>query len=380
MTVGGMWRGWARVDSLTQATLGAAVGECLLGRKLGNRALGWGALLGTLPDLDVVFSGFFDTAGELVLHRGASHSLLVMVAAAFLLAPWFEKRWAKEKVGRMRAWWFVFLVWSTHVLIDCFTVYGTSVWWPFSESRVSIGNLFIIDPLFTLPMLVSLVWLAFLRSKKQQAKRFRLCVWGLALSSAYAALSFGAKEMASRGFEADLERRGVEVVRRIEAPTPFNIVLWRSVAEVGDDLWVGYRGIFEGRDEAVRWTVYPRRREVVEAVAGEREVGIIQWFSDGWWIARKEKTGVWLADLRFGETRVWGARPGTVDSRVMFSWLFTPGLTGDRLRQMPRDPRGADETLRRMGRRMMGDREAWEAWPRLAGVPGALPELLGVEE
>ena len=58
------------MDSLTQATLGAAVGECLLGRKLGNRALGWGALLGTLPDLDVILSGFFDTAGEMVLHRG----------------------------------------------------------------------------------------------------------------------------------------------------------------------------------------------------------------------------------------------------------------------------------------------------------------------
>jgi inner membrane protein len=356
------------------------VGECLLGRKLGNRALGWGALLGTLPDLDVILSGFFDTAGEMVLHRGASHSLLVMVAASFLLAPWFQKRWAREKVSRARAGWFVFLVWSTHVLIDCFTMYGTSVWWPFSETRVSLGNLFIIDPLFTLPMLVTLVWLAFLRSKKQQAKRFRLCVWGLGLSTLYAGLSFLAKEVASRGFDADLERRGVEVQRRIEAPTPFNIVLWRSVAEVEDELWVGYRTVFEGRESPIRWTVYPREREVAEAVADEREVRIIKWFSDGWWIARKEKTGVWLADLRFGERRVWGARPGTVDSRFGFAWLFTPGAEGDRLRQKPRETEGAKETLRRMGRRIVGDHEAWEDWPRLAGVPGALPELLGVVE
>ncbi|MGA0846540.1 MAG: metal-dependent hydrolase, partial [Luteolibacter sp.] len=53
------------MDSLTQATLGAAVGEFLLGRKLGNRAPAWGALLGTLPDLDVVFSPLLDNSGNL---------------------------------------------------------------------------------------------------------------------------------------------------------------------------------------------------------------------------------------------------------------------------------------------------------------------------
>ena len=46
------------VDSLTQATLGAAVGEMMLGKRLGNRALAWGALFGTLPDLDVVPSAW----------------------------------------------------------------------------------------------------------------------------------------------------------------------------------------------------------------------------------------------------------------------------------------------------------------------------------
>lgn len=368
------------MDSLTQATLGAAVGEALLGRKLGNRALGWGALLGTLPDLDVVFSGFFDTAGNLVLHRGASHSLLLMVLASVFLAPWLERMWKREKVSRVRAGWFVFLVWSTHVLIDCFTVYGTSVWWPFSETRVALSNLFIIDPLFTLPMLVTLVWLAFLRGKKEQAKRFRLCWWGLGLSTFYVGLSFLAKWGVGRGFEADLARRGVVAERRIDAPTPMNVLLWRSVVDRGDSFWVGYRTVFEGRETPVRWTVYPKGREVFLTVSNEREVKVVDWFSGGWWIARKEKRGVWLADLRFGETRVWEAKPGAVDSRFMFSWLFTPGAEGDRLRRMPREAREPVEILKRMGRRIVGNREAWEAGPRLAGVPGSLPESLMVVE
>ena len=81
------------MDSITQATLGAAVGEWLLGRKLGNRALAWGALLGTLPDLDVLIAPFLDTAGNLWWHRGPSHSLLVMLLASWLLSPWLAGRW-----------------------------------------------------------------------------------------------------------------------------------------------------------------------------------------------------------------------------------------------------------------------------------------------
>ena len=139
----------------------------ILGKRLGNRALAWGALFGSLPDLDALLMPFLDTADKLWWHRGPSHSLLVMCLASYFLAPRLAKLWKRDKVSRARAGWFVFAVWSTHVLIDCFTVYGTSVLWPFPAKRVAFNHLFIIDPLFTAPMLVTLVWLAFLRSKKQ---------------------------------------------------------------------------------------------------------------------------------------------------------------------------------------------------------------------
>ncbi|MBC8126272.1 MAG: metal-dependent hydrolase, partial [Gloeobacteraceae cyanobacterium ES-bin-144] len=174
------------MDSITQAVLGAAVGECLLGKRLGNRALVWGAFLGTLPDLDVLLSPLLSTTHDLWWHRGPSHSLLVMITASFLMAPWFAKRWKREKVTKARAGWFIFAVWSTHVLIDCFTVYGTSVFWPFPVRRVAFNNLFIIDLFFTLPMLVALIWLAFLRTNKQLALRRRLNAWGLGLATGYA--------------------------------------------------------------------------------------------------------------------------------------------------------------------------------------------------
>ena len=370
----------ARVDSITQAALGAAVGEMMLGKRVGNRALAWGALFGTVPDLDVLFSAFFGTATNLWWHRGPSHSLLLMCAASYFLAPRLATLWKRDKISRARAGWFVFAAWSTHVLIDCFTVYGTSVLWPLPVSRVAFNNLFIIDFLFTLPMLVTLVWLAFLRSKKQAAKRRKLNAWGLGLSTGYALLSIGMKFTASAGFDADLVRRGTVYQRRIEAPTPFNILLWRAVVDRGDEFWVGYRSVFEKQTAPVRWTIYPKGGAALAGMEDLREVKTLKWFADGWWIARQHAKGAWIGDLRFGESRSWGEKKGMVDSRMAFAWDVMPSATGDRLRQYYPSRVNPGETLWRMARRIAGNHAEWEANPRLAGVTGSLPEFLVVEE
>ena len=96
-----------------------------------------------------------------------------------------------------------------------------------------------MDIFFTGPLVVTVLWLAFLRDHKEKkqrgkkttpaSKRRRLCYWGLGLTTAYAIFSTGLKIVASAGFEADLARRGVKYLRRMESPTPFNCLLWRAV-------------------------------------------------------------------------------------------------------------------------------------------------------
>jgi inner membrane protein len=368
------------VDSLTQATLGAAVGEAILGKKIGNRALLWGALFGTIPDLDVIFNPFLDTAQRLAFHRGPSHSILIMVLASLLLAKPLARLWTRDKISPARAGTFVFLVWSTHVLIDCFTTYGTSVLWPFSDHRVGFNNLFIIDPLYTFPLLISLIWLAFYRTKKNLAKRTRIGRYSLSISSAYVLFSLGMKFIASNAFDADLERRNITYERRFESPTAFNTLLWRSVVHRGDELWVGYRSVFDPSSKPVRWTVYPRQKHAVTPFEQEREIKTIQWFADDYWIARPHATGVWLADLRFGETRIYDGKPGMVDTRCVFSWSFEPKAEGDRLSSTRPEARNAKETLKRIGQRILGNSHTWEATPRLAGHTGSLPEFLRTVE
>jgi inner membrane protein len=362
------------VDSLLHAALGAVVGEVFLGKKLGNRALAWGALLGSLPDVDVVVSPFLDTAGRLDSHRGQAHSLLFLVVIPFLLAPWLAKLWKKDKVSQNHAGWFVFVSLAVHILMDCFTTYGTKVFAPFSHYPVSFNSLFIIDPFLWGVTLVTVAWLAFL--KKKDPKRLRLAKKGLLITVIYLALAVGAKFWTSFGFEKDLAQRDAKFLRRMEAPTAFNIFLWRSVVDRGDEFWIGYKSVFELPGTPVRWEVIPKQPEAFAKLRDEREGKAIQRFSSNWWIARPTAKGAWVADLRFSEIRSW-QRESFVDLRPGFSWEFSINDPQDRLRLIIPERSGAGDILKRMGMRIVGFREPWEGSPRLTGNPGSLPESIG---
>lgn len=372
---GGAGRGrLAAVDSITQAALGAAVGALVLGPKLGRPAIGWGALLGNVPDLDSLLMPFFDTAVDLHMHRGPSHSLLIMIAASFGLAKPLAKRWKRQKVTPKRAGWFVFLVWSTHVLIDCFTSYGTQVFWPVWRRPVSFDNLFIIDPLFTLPLLVAVGWGLRIDAKRwKKLEGVRMTAVCVAISCAYVGLSFWAKYAVSSRIVADLGRRGISWERKIESPAPFSILLWRAVVEREGEFWIGYRSIFDG-DAPVAWTIYPKGGGIPEAVADDFAVRSVRRFSDGWLLARETKRGVWLVDLRFGAYREWDDR-GTA-LRPIFAWEYQVDGRGDPLKRGLEVERKIRPMMERMWRRIEGGPGEWDDRPRLIGNPSMPSEAL----
>lgn len=366
------------MDSLTQAALGAVVGELVLGRQLGRRAIGWGALFGTIPDLDVILVPLLDTARELRVHRGLSHSILLMLIVSVWLAKPLAKLWKKDKVTPQRAGLFVFLAWSTHVLIDLFTTYGTRIFDPFSGYPVSFDNIFIIDPVFTIPLVVAVVIGLFVKPKEwKKGKGIRSAWWCLGISSLYIGLSFWAKHSVSQAFDADLARRGVSFQRRMEAPSPFNILLWRGLVERPGEIWIGCRSIFDPADLPVRWIVVPKGEEAMAKHEDAREVKTVKEFSKGWWIAREAPRGLWLADLRFGERRAWDERGLAL--RPSFAWIYDSEDPKDHLRFRRPESRGGMEMLRRMMRRISGEAAAWESSGdgiRLIGNPAVLQEYL----
>lgn len=222
------------MDPVTQAGLGAVVGGLTLGSRLGRKALLLGAAVAIVPDLDV-FIDYGDAVSDFIHHRGFSHSLLVHLLVATGVAGLLAWIPATRPIGFGRWWWFLFLVLSTHVLLDALTTYGTQILWPFL-GPVGTASIFVIDPLYTLPLLVAALGALFYRFAP------RLLVAGLVLSTAYAGSGLALKAWIDHRIQPALIALDLQDSPRLVQPTPFNLLLWR-VTVVDDDrfleAWVG---------------------------------------------------------------------------------------------------------------------------------------------
>jgi len=367
--------------ALGSAAAGAAAGEILLGKRLGNQALAWGAGLASLPWLlDGIAGWFLSTTAQLAFGGTATHSLLLAGIAAAVMPRWLAAGWKRAKIPRSRLAWFVGLAWAIGSLPGCLTAPGVQLSWPIPAPRVGIDLLGPGDALPGLLLAGFMFALVPLRAKKEQPKRRRRWWWGVGLTGGYLALALTARLLVGAGFDADLARRGTVTERRHLSPTPWNPLLWRGLADRGDEVWSAYRSVWEWPATPVRWTILPRNREVFARHAEAKEVRRLDGYTDGWWICRTNKTGLWLADLRSGEQRVWGERKGMVNIRFKRAWRFEPGTAGAPVHALKPESKRSGEQLARLARRSFGDLQALDGLPRLAGVPGALPEILRSEE
>ncbi|WP_394561963.1 metal-dependent hydrolase [Aquipseudomonas alcaligenes] len=284
------------MDSLTQAVLGASIQGALLGRWQGRRALLYGAMLGTLPDLDVVID-YGDAVADMTYHRGFSHSLLVLsllAVAITLLARWLRPNPA---YSTRRLFFAVWLALITHPLLDAFTSYGTQLFWPLQTPPIAWSSIFIIDPLYTVPLLVAVVvgLVRGLRDKPQW-----LAITALCLSSVYLASTLAGKWMAEQRVQDVLAERGIQADTLFSTPTPLNSLLWRVTVIDGKDYHEALVGWFD--DQPPRLERIPRGSELAEVLRDSPQHQRLQWFTHG--VLRYDQIGDQLivTDLRLGMT------------------------------------------------------------------------------
>lgn len=318
------------MDSITQAALGAAVAEAGMGRKLGNKAIAWGLALGTLPDLDIIAYPWLDHIEQLEWHRGWSHSFFVMAAASPFFG-WLISRIHKGAISTLRASMTIFAVFATHSLIDVFTVYGTMIFAPFSDYRAGLNNLFIIDPLFTAPLLLGLAIALFCKADARLRRRANTA--GLVLATLYATWSLGAKSVAESRMRENLASAGIETVRVVSSPTPFNTLLWRGLAEREKDFVITYHSLLDPH-EPPSFDFIPKNHEALAQIADSREARRLAWFSNGFFSVRQTDRGLLISDWRFGEWRTADGPLSETNPPVsIFSWLLEP--EGDSVKVTP---------------------------------------------
>ncbi len=160
------------MDSLTQIVLGGAIAAAIAPPGQRRAALLAGAALGTLPDLDALalLPLTDDPVTLMTLHRSVSHSLFGLPLVGWLIW-WLFRRYGHGRVaGAPTRWfWAIQLALITHPLLDAFTVYGTQLWWPLQPHPTMWSSVFIIDPAYTLWLLLACVVAWFARARLRSA-------------------------------------------------------------------------------------------------------------------------------------------------------------------------------------------------------------------
>jgi inner membrane protein len=398
------------MDSLTQIVLGAAVAEASLGKKIGNRAMVWGAIAGTLPDMDVIANGLMSPVDALAFHRGPTHSALYLFIAAFVLGwvvfrmyqlpfqRWFGivgwgiltsaigliivflgtfslgklvtglavillsawiiyKRYSRPSYSRPTADlkdWIIMFLWVliTHPILDCFTTYGTQILLPFSNQRVAFNNIAVADPLYTVPFLICLIIVIYYPKHDRQR-----AVWnrrGLIISCLYMALTIFNKTRINTIFENSISRAGIEANRYTTSPTILNNILWSGVAETDSAYYYGSYSFFD-EEKFFKLNKLPKSRpENPDAFQSDHTLKILRWFSDDYFnIVENKSDSIQYYDLRFGTFRMKTSDP----DQFVFKFNLTKNDQGEYiLKDQGERPRDANF------------REAFSAlWDRILG-------------
>ncbi len=294
------------MDSLTQITLGAAVAEAIAGKKLGNKAIFWGAVGGTIPDLDILAFPFIDSVKELSFHRGESHAfffILIFVPIIAAVIHYFYRN--NKEAGYMTWFWLFFGSIITHPMLDVFTTFGTQIWLPFSRARVAIGSIFVADPLYTVPFLICVI--AASRFHRSNRKR-RIVNWvGIGLSSAYLCFTVFNKIHVQKTFKKAFAAQNISYKegRLICSPTPLNNLLWQSVVESENGYYMMLYSILD-KNIPTDYIYVERKEELAGPMANTHAFDEIKWFSDGYYTFDPSQDGeIMVSDLRFGMLSGW---------------------------------------------------------------------------
>lgn len=377
------------MDSITQATLGAAMGHAVLGKKMGNKAILIGAIAGTIPDLDVFSRLFLDhQVYGLVYHRGITHSILFTLVASPIFA-WLSLQYYKRDIhkyaitqGILATWWFAFygiivaalgyltytshslvaggimslfalgfiplikslknnyeqreliqydssfknwtlmffLAFLTHWIIDACTAYGTQIFEPFSRYRVAFNNISILDPLYTVPMIIGLVGVFF--AKKYPKQRF----WnylGISVATLYMVSTFYGKSVMNSVVANSLQEQGIEYNEYITYPTILNTVLWQTTVVSEDAYYYGTYSLLDNKP-SVEFVKLPKNHNLIDKYQGEEYLDILLWFANGYYNLIEQPDGsITFNNLRFGMMGVPEDSAIPIEDRYIFRFILT---------------------------------------------------------
>lgn len=294
------------MDSLTHVVLGACVGEIIAGKKMGKRAMAWGALMNSLPDVDFVFSMFLSPTQDLIAHRGITHSMFFVVLITPLLSLIAKKMYPLNSMRYRDYLIFFFIEIFLHIFLDTFNVYGTGWWEPFSSVRYSWDFLFVADPLFTIGLLIVALRLLFARTLDTRRKKWATIA--VSISAVYLIWGGLNKGLVDTRVKQAAAESGIQYQRYFSTPTTLNHQLFYCLLESSEGIYISYRSIWDGKNKP-RFQLYERNAQLEEEVLDQSALKDLKQFSQGWYALKRDTIGIQFQDYRFGQILGWQEQP-----------------------------------------------------------------------
>jgi len=187
--------------------------------------------------------------------------------------------------------------------------------WPFSDARLALHAIPIIDPVYSLPLAAALAAGVFLRKRLRVGTA--LAAVALSFTTAYLFYGWHLNVQARERVAQALAEEGIHQAQIETYPTMFQVYLRRVVARSDDEIRVGHLTLW--RPAPIQWEepFTPAEGALVDTLLATREGSVFHWFAMEQTSARilPEDTGyiVEIDDLRYGlpgkpKDGLWGVR------------------------------------------------------------------------
>lgn len=281
------------MDSITQALLGASIGEAMLGKRIGVKGALLGAAIATVPDLDVILHLVYDKLTMLRVHRGFSHSILFCFLGSTLLSLALKRlKWTREQ-GTTYLWLFAFLCLSTHVALDAFTAYGTQILNPFSDLRFGFDSINVVDPVYSVPLLIGLLLSRV--TKPSWTLRNYANALGLILSTTYLLLTLGSKQIIESKVKSELLDQHIDYSDLLTVPVGIGNIHWYAIAKGRDSLFIREVSHLESKPQP--YVRFPINENLLDGVDQELRT-TMTWFAKGFYTVSESEDEMRIFNLQ----------------------------------------------------------------------------------
>jgi inner membrane protein len=336
------------MDTITHTVIGACMGEAIAGKQLGKKAMLWGALANNFPDVDVIAGLWENETHSLLVHRGITHSIFCNLILSFVFAWIFQKLYHKQEVS-YRRWLILFgSGLFLHIILDAFTAYGTGWFEPFSHYRVTFNTIFILDPVFTLPVLISTIALLILR--RQSQKRERWWKIGLGLSSVYLVIIIINKLYVNRVVRTNILEQNIAATDFMATPTALNNLLWYIVIKGENEQHVAYFSLLD-KSKTLSFETFKTHDSLLGFPCDEESVKDLKQFSRGFYVVKLESDTIVFSDIRFGQLNGWTKK----NKPFVFNFKLERNCSNRKALQQGRFASVEKDVLKQLWKRMMGN-------------------------